>query len=124
MNWPGPGEEPEVRTTILHDTAAVKSAAQHWASEKHAKIRAGVWMWWTDGLSSDNGQVGAAVVCNHRNECRSCHSFVNARCMEVFDAELWGIGLAVGVAIEKGETLQIPGVKTVAVFGDAQAPMQ
>jgi len=44
MNSPAAGEEPAVRTTILDDTAAAKSAAQGWEREKEAKIRAGVWM--------------------------------------------------------------------------------
>jgi hypothetical protein len=55
MNWPAPGEEPAVRTTILDDTAAAKSAAQRWTRENEAKIRAGVWTWWTDGSRSDDG---------------------------------------------------------------------
>jgi len=40
--------------------------------------------------------------------------------MEVFDTELWAIGLALDVAIKKRETLQKHGVKTVAVFIDSQ----
>jgi len=67
MNCPALGEEPVVRTTIL-DTTAAKCAAQRWARAKEAKIRAGVWMWWTDGSCSDDGRVGAAGVCKHRNE--------------------------------------------------------
>jgi len=55
MSWPALGEELAVRTTILDDTAAAKSAAQGWAREKEAKIGAGVWMWWTDGSRSDDG---------------------------------------------------------------------
>jgi len=55
MNWPAPGEEPAVRTTILDNTAAGKRAAQRWAREKEATIGAGVWMWWTDGSRSDYG---------------------------------------------------------------------
>jgi len=41
--------------------------------------------------------------------------------MEVFDTELWAIGLALDVVIEKREKLQEHGVKTVAVFSDSQA---
>jgi hypothetical protein len=41
--------------------------------------------------------------------------------MEVFNAELWAIGLTLDVAIEKRETLQKHGLKTVAVFSDSQA---
>jgi len=76
MNWPAPGEEPAVRTTILDDTAAAKSAAQRWPRAREAKIRAGVWMWWTDGSRSDDGRVGGAVVCKHGNEWRSHRSFL------------------------------------------------
>ena len=49
MNWPAPGEEPSVRTTILDDTAAAKRDEQCWARENQIKIGSGVWMWWTDG---------------------------------------------------------------------------
>jgi hypothetical protein len=41
--------------------------------------------------------------------------------MEVLDAELWATGLTLDVAIEKRETLQLHGVKTVVVFCDSQA---
>jgi hypothetical protein len=41
--------------------------------------------------------------------------------MEVFDAEVWAIGLALDVTIEKTEMLQRHGVKTLAVFCDSQA---
>jgi len=123
MSWPAPGEEPVVRTTIL-DTSAAKSTAQRWATEKEAKIGAGVWMWWTDGSHSDDGQVGAAAVCKHRNEWRSRRSFLGTGCMDVFDAEPWVIGLALDVAIEKSETSQEHGVKMVAVFSDSQAAIR
>jgi hypothetical protein len=119
MSWPAPGEDPGVRTTILDDTAAGQSAAPRWAREKEAKIGPGVWMWWTDGSCSDDGRVGAAAVCKHRNEWRSHRSFLATGPMKVFDAELWAIGLALDVVIEKRETLQVHGVKTVAVFSDS-----
>jgi len=76
MSWPAPGEEPAVRTTILDDTAAAKSAAQRWAREKEANIGAEVSMWWTDGSRSDDGRVGAAVVCKHGNDWRPRRSFL------------------------------------------------
>jgi len=41
--------------------------------------------------------------------------------MEVVDAKLWAIGLALDVAIEKRETWPVHGVKMVAVFSDSQA---
>jgi len=101
INWPALGEEPAVRTTIHDHTAAAKSAAQRWARENKAKTRAGVWMWWTDGSRSDDGRVGAAVVCKHGNEWRSRCSFLGTGRLEVFDAELWAIGLALDVPINK-----------------------
>ena len=118
MNWPAPGKEPAVRTTILDDTAAAKSAAHRWAREKEAKIGAGVWMWWTEGSRSDDGRVGAAAVCKHGNEWKSRHRFVGTGLMEVFDAELGAIGLALHVAIEMSDIMQMHEVKTVAVFSE------
>jgi hypothetical protein len=124
MSWPAPGEVPVVRTTILDDTTAAKSAAQRWAREKEAKVGAGVWMWWTDGSRSDDGRVGAAAVCKHRNEWRSRRSFLGTGHMEVFEVQQCAIGLTHDVAIEKRETLQKHGVKTVAVFSDWQAAIR
>jgi len=121
INWLALGEEPVVRTTILDDTTAAKSAAQRWAREKEAKIGAGVWMWWTDGSRSDDGQVGAAALCKHGNEWRSRRSFLCTGRMQIFDAELLAIGLALDMAIEKRDTLEKHGVKTVTVFSDLQA---
>jgi len=123
MNWPAAGEKSVLRTTIL-DTTAAKIAAQHWAREKEAKIRAGVRMWWTDGSRWEDGQVGAAAVCKHGNEWRSHHSLLGTRRMEVFEAVLCLLGLALNVASEKRETLQEHGVKTVAVFSDPPATIR
>ena len=117
-------QESVVRTTILDDTTAAKSAAQCWAREKEAKVGAGVWMWWKDGSRSDDGCVGAAAVCKYRNQWRSCRSFLGPGDMEVFDAELWAIGLTLDLAIEPRGTLQIQGVKTVAVLSDSQAAIR
>ena len=124
MNWPAPGEEPAVRTTILDDTTAGKSAAQRWAREKEAKVGAGVWMWRTYGSRSDDGGVGAAAVCKHGNEWRCRCSFLGTGRMEVFDAKLWAIGLALDVAIAKRETFQMHRVKTVAVLSVSQAAIR
>jgi len=113
-----------VRPTILDDTTAAKSAAQYWARGKEAKIGAGVWMWWTDGSRSDDGQVGATAVCTHGNEWRSPHSFPGTGRMEVFNTEQWAIRFALDVAIEPTDTLQEHGVKTVAVFSDSLAAIR
>jgi len=93
MSWPPPGEESVVRTGILDDDSVAKNVAQRCASEKEAKVGAGVWMWWADGLRSDDGRVRAAAVCKHRDEWRSHPSYLGAGRMAVCDAELWGIGL-------------------------------
>ena len=124
MNWPAPGEESVVRTIILDDATSAKRAAQRWAREKEAKVGAGVWMWWTDGSRSDDDRVGAAAVCKHRGEWRSRRSYLGPGRMEVSDAELWAIGLALDVGIEKRETLPKHGVETVAVFRASPAAIQ
>jgi len=121
MSWPAPGEEPVVKTIILDDQCTAKKAAQHWARQKEAKVGAGVWMWWTDGSRSDDSPVGAAAVCKHGNEWRTRRSYLGTGRMEVFDAELWAIGLALGETVKRRERLQEHGAKTVAVFSDSQA---
>jgi len=123
-DWPLPGEESVVRTTILDDRTTAKNTTQRWARQIEAKVGAGVWMWWTDGSRSDDGRVGAAAVCKHRNEWRSCRSFQGTGRMEVLDAKLWAIGLELDVAIEKRDTLQEHGGKMVAVFSDSQAAIR
>jgi len=105
MMWPALGEESEVRTIILDDTTAAKRTVQCWERVKDGKIGAGVWVWWTDGLPSDNGRVEAAVVFNHGNQWWTHRSLLGTGRMEVFNAELWGIGLRHGETIEKRETL-------------------
>ena len=100
MNWPAPGEESVVRTIILDNDIAAKRATQRWAREKEAKVGAGVWMWWTDGSRSDDGRVGSTAVCMQGNEWRSRCSYLGTRHVEVFDAELWAIGLALVGTIE------------------------
>ena len=110
MSWPAPGEESVVRTVILDDATAAKRAVKRWAREKEAKVGAGVWMWWTDGSHSDDGRVGAAAVCKHSDEWRSRCTYLGTGRMEVFDAKLWAIGLALEVTMEKRDTLRRHGV--------------
>jgi len=121
MNWPAMCADPVVRTTIRDDTAAAKCAAQCSSREKEPKVIAVVWIWWTDVSRSDDGRVGAAALCKHRDAWRSRRSYLGSGRMEVFDAKLWEIGLALDVAIDKRETLQMPGVEIVAVFSDSPA---
>jgi hypothetical protein len=100
ISWPAPGEEPVVRTIILHDNVTAYGASQCWEREKGAKVGVGVWIWWTDRSCSDNSRVGAAAVCNHRNEWKTCRSYLGTGRMEVFDVELLAIGLRVGEMIK------------------------
>jgi len=81
-------------------------------------------MWWTDGSRSDDGRVGAAAVCKHGNQWRSHCSFLGTRHMKVFHAELWAIGLALDMMIEKGAAFQRHGVKRVAVISDSQTAIR
>jgi len=67
MCWPDPEEEPAVKTILLGDDIAAKTEATRWAREKEAKVGRGGWMWWTDGSRTDDGRVGAAAVCKHRD---------------------------------------------------------
>jgi len=64
------------------------------------------------------------MVCKHRNEWRSRRSFLGTGHMVVLYAELWAMGLALDMAIEKRETFQMHPVKMVAVFSDSQAAIQ
>jgi len=124
MNWPTPGQEPVVRTTILGDTTAAKIAAQCWAIEKQTNIGEGVWMWWRDESRSDNGRVGAAAVCKQGKGRRCCRGFLRTGWIEVFDAELWVIGLVLDVAIEKRDTFQKHAVKAMEVISDSPAEIR
>jgi len=81
-------------------------------------------MWWTDGSRTDDGRVGAAAVCKHRNQWSSRCSLLGTGSIEVVDADMCAIGLALDVAIKKRETLQKHGVKTVAVVSDSLATIQ
>ena len=63
-------------------------------------------------------------MCAHGNESRSCPSFLGTGRLEVFDAEQWGMWLALEVVIEKRATLQMHGAEIVAVFSNSQAAIQ
>jgi hypothetical protein len=103
MSWLSPCKEPVVTTIILDDTSTAKRAAQHCAREKDAKVSLGVWMWWTDGTLSDDGRVGSVVVRKQGNEWKTARRDLGTGCMEVFDAELWVIGLTLGETIMSRE---------------------
>jgi len=121
MRWPNPDEEPAVKTVILSEDIAAKREVIRWARESEAKGGAVVWMWWTDGSRTDDSIVGAPVVCKHGDRGKAVRSHLRTGCMEVYDAELWGIGLALRESVKKRDTLQTHGVTKVAVFNNSQA---
>jgi len=92
MRWPNPEEEPAVKTVILSEDTAAEREAIRWARERETKVNAGVWMWWNDGSRSD-GRVGAAAVCTHGVPWKAFRSHLGTGRMEVYDADLWAIGL-------------------------------
>jgi ribonuclease HI len=77
-------------------------------------------MWWTDGSRSDDGRVGAAAVCKHGDGWKAFGSHLGTGRVEVYDAELWAIGLALRESVKKRDMLQAHGVKRVAIFSDSQ----
>jgi len=76
-----------------------------------------------NGISKSERRIDG-TVCKHGNEWRSRRSFLGTGRMKVFDDELCAIRLALDVAIEKRETLQVHGVMTVPVFSDSQAAIR
>jgi ribonuclease HI len=82
------------------------------------------WMWWTDGSRSDDGRVGAAAVCKHGDGWKAFRSHLGTGRVEVYDAELWAVGLALRESVKKRDVLQTHGVTKVAVFSDSQAAIR
>jgi len=68
--------------------------------------------------------VEASAVCKDGNEWRTPRSYLGAGVMEVFDAELWEIRLALGVTAQRRRKLQQYGVETVAVFCNSEAAIR
>jgi hypothetical protein len=89
-----------------------------------AKLGAGVSRWWTDGSRSDDSRVGARAVCTHRDGCRAFHSHLGTGRMDVYDAELWVIGLALRQSVKKRDTVQTHRVTKVAAFSDLQGAIR
>jgi len=86
MSWPALGEDSVVTTVILDDATTAKRAELRCERENAAIVGAVAWMWWTDGSCSDDGQVGAAAVCKHRDKCRAHCSNLTTGQTEVFDS--------------------------------------
>jgi ribonuclease HI len=77
-----------------------------------------------DGSRSDYSRVGAAAVCKHGDRSKAFRSHLRTGPMEVYDAELWAIRLALRESVRKRDRLQTHGVTKVAVFSDSQATMR
>jgi len=75
---------------------------------------------WMDGSRSNDGKVGAAAVCKRGDGCMAFRSHLSTRRVEVCDAELWAIGLALRESVRKRDKLQTHGVMTVAMFSNSQ----
>jgi len=104
MSWPNLDQEPAIKTVRLSDDTAAKREAVRWASEREAKVGAGVWMWGTDRSRSDQGRVRAATVCKHGGGWRAFRSLLGTGRMDVLSTELRAIGLAHWQSIQKQDT--------------------
>jgi len=63
-------------------------------------------------------------VCKHSDRWKAFRSHLCTGRMEVYDAELWAIGLALWESVRKRDTLQTQTLTKVAVFSDLQAAIQ
>ena len=124
MRWPNSDEEPSVKIVIMSDDTADKGEAIRCARVREAKVGARVWMWCMDRFRSNDGRVGAAAVCNHKGGWKAFHSHLGTRQVEICDAELWAIGLALWESVGKRDTLQTHRVTKVAVFSNSQAAIR
>jgi hypothetical protein len=64
-----------------------------------------------DGSRSDDGSVGVA---KHGDGWKAFRSHLGTGRVEVYDAELWAIGLALRESVKKRDIVQTHGVTTVA----------
>jgi hypothetical protein len=86
---------------ILDDKSTARRAMHCWARENEAKVGAGVWMWGIYGSHSDDCLVGAAAVCKLSHQWRTRLRYLGTGRMEVFVAELWAIGPALGKTVNR-----------------------
>jgi len=77
------------------------------------------------GPRSDDGRVGAAAVCSNNDggssgeSWKALRSYLRKGRMEVFDAELWAIWIALKKTAKRGERLHAQGVQKTVIFGDS-----
>ena len=106
MCEPDPWEKLVVRTTMPEDDAEAKRAAELWAKRKESKAGSGTWTWWTDGSRTDDGRVDAAAVCLNRDSWTVFRSCLGMGQMQVFDAELWAIGIILQKSVAGADALR------------------
>jgi len=74
--------------------------------------------------------VGAAAVCSNNDggssgeSWKALRSYLRKGRMEVFDAELWAIWIALKKTVKRGEILHAQGVQKTVIFGDSQAAVR
>jgi hypothetical protein len=124
MRWSNPDEEPDVKTVIVSEDRAVRTEAIRWPTDSEPNVGAGVWMWRTEGSQSNDGRGGSSGVCKHGDCWNTFCSHLGTRRIEVYDAELWAIGLVLTESVRKRDTLQTHGVTKVAVFSDLQVAIR
>jgi len=81
-------------------------------------------MYFSDGVRSDHGGVGAAGVCKHGNEWRSRRSYLGTGHFEVSYAQRWAIALSLNVPIQKRKMLHWHGSQAVVAFSNSQAAIR
>jgi len=94
MRRPNPDEKPGVKMVIPSEDTAANREAIHWARERDANEGARVRMWWTYGSQSDDSRMGAATVCKQGDRWKAIRSNLGTGRMEVHDAALWAMRLA------------------------------
>jgi len=77
-----------------------------------------------DGSRTDDEKVGAAAVSPNGDGWTVFLSYLGTGRMQVFDGEVWVIGVALRKSVATTEALQVHGVRTVAVFSDLQAAIR
>ena len=75
-------------------------------------------------MRSDDGRARAAAVCKHGDRWKACLRCLGTGRIEVYNAELWVIGLALRQSVRKRDTLQTDTVTKVAVFSDPQVAIR
>jgi len=108
----------------LTASSSQSKAAELYLTKNETKLASGTWMWSMDESQTDDGRVRDAVVCLNRDGWTLFRSYLGTGQIEVFDSELWALGVALWKSVARAEALQAHGVTTVAVFSDLQAAIR